>query len=535
MSSPFTSKLGTNYCPQDREIFEIKMFLVDPIRRLQRLDDEITDLRKALEKLAAERDSLDAYVDAHRALISPVRRLPLDIIQEIFIACIPTHRNCVMSASEAPLLLGRVCGLWRTISLSTPRLWSRLHVVEPLCISNSALAQFEEKMVQRVETTKTWLGRSGQCPLSISLQCAVHVIDFPSATQDLLQALLPFASRWEHISFTTSSSVLATTSHLTEADVPMLRLVNIREYPTGNPEDTVPWDSLGFLRALEISLFSVFCVGISSPLDLPLRWNGLTDLSLVSGWSSEISLMVISRCPQLRTCRLAVDFAPENGNRIGEPNLELSFLHTLDIKYYGNFSNTVGELFTHLFLPQLRHLKLRGALNYADEISYSPLSAAAPLIESLELGLELFSRPSLADFLREIPPTVREISIVARDPDPRSVIEDSFFDDEMLESLTPSPDLPTPRCPGLQVLEIDHPCSFSDEALLRFIKSRMLTRVVLRLGREMEFDLRPELQPLIQSGLHLALTYDGRQPAPAALHLSPWEGLLDAPNFLHNP
>ncbi|KAJ6472785.1 hypothetical protein DFH09DRAFT_1380341, partial [Mycena vulgaris] len=509
MSSPFTSKLGTNYCPQDREIFGIKTLLVDPVRRLQRLDDEIADLRKALEKLAAERDSLDAYVDAHRALISPARRLPLDIIREIFIACIPTHRNCVMSASEAPLLLGRVCGSWRTISLSTPRLWSSLHVVEPIALYNSALKPFKEKMAQRVETTKTWLGRSGQCPLSISLQCATHRIAFPSATQGLLRALLPFASRWEHISFTASFSVLAPTSHLTGADVPMLRSVNIREYSTGNPEDTVLWDSLGFLRAPEISLFSVFCVGISSPLDLPLRWNGLTDLSLVSGWSSEISLMVISRCPQLRTCRLAVN-SPENGNRVGEPNLELSFLHTLDIQYNGNFSNKYYTVFC------------------------GPLFARTPRIETLDLSPESFSKISLADLLGVIPPTVREISIVATILNSwlAPVIEGSIFDDKMLKSLTPSPDLPTPRCPGLQVLEINHPCSFSDETLLRFIKSRMLTRVVLRLDREMEFDLRPELQPLIQNGLHLALTY-GRQPTPAPLHLSPWDGLVDGPKSLN--
>ncbi|KAJ6581782.1 hypothetical protein B0H19DRAFT_884580, partial [Mycena capillaripes] len=123
MSSPFAAQLGTNYCPKDDEILEIKELLVEPTRRLKRLDDEIADLQKAIRKLAEERDGLDAFVAAHQALISPVRRLPLDIIQDIFIACIPTHRNCVMSASEAPVLLGRICSSWRAISLSTPRIW----------------------------------------------------------------------------------------------------------------------------------------------------------------------------------------------------------------------------------------------------------------------------------------------------------------------------------------------------------------------------------------------------------------------------
>ncbi|KAJ7677611.1 hypothetical protein B0H17DRAFT_944665, partial [Mycena rosella] len=121
--SPFASKLATNYWPEDVEILDIKALLVEPAQRLKCLDDEITDLQAALDSLREERGRIEAYVDAHKALISPARRLPFDIIQEIFLACIPAHRNCAMSSSEAPVLLGRICSSWRTISLSTPRLW----------------------------------------------------------------------------------------------------------------------------------------------------------------------------------------------------------------------------------------------------------------------------------------------------------------------------------------------------------------------------------------------------------------------------
>ncbi|KAJ7252136.1 hypothetical protein B0H12DRAFT_964446, partial [Mycena haematopus] len=131
MVSPFVPRLGTNYCPTDEEVLEIKALLAEPTLRLKELDDEITKLQRAIDKLAEERDRIGAYVEAHKALISPIRRLPLDIIKELFVACLPTHRNCVMSASEAPVLLGRICNSWRAISLSAPRLWASLHVVEP--------------------------------------------------------------------------------------------------------------------------------------------------------------------------------------------------------------------------------------------------------------------------------------------------------------------------------------------------------------------------------------------------------------------
>ncbi|KAJ7694552.1 hypothetical protein B0H17DRAFT_931548, partial [Mycena rosella] len=156
-----------------------------------------------------------------------VRRLPLDIIREIFVTCLPTDRNCAMSAVEAPILLGRICSAWRAISLSTPRLWAKLHIFEPLPPSPSAVAFFEKSLVQRIEATKLWLRRSGQCPLSISIKATDHDIDSPASIKQILQALLPFASCWEHLTFTIQFSALATVSHLTEADVPMLQSVTI--------------------------------------------------------------------------------------------------------------------------------------------------------------------------------------------------------------------------------------------------------------------------------------------------------------------
>ncbi|KAJ6580846.1 hypothetical protein B0H19DRAFT_891174, partial [Mycena capillaripes] len=123
MSSPFAAQLGTNYCPKEEEIIDIKALLVEPTHRLKGLDKEIAELQKAIDKLATERELLEAFLEGHKALLSPVRRLPLDLIQEIFITCLPTRRNCVMSASEPPVLLGRICSSWRAISLSTPRLW----------------------------------------------------------------------------------------------------------------------------------------------------------------------------------------------------------------------------------------------------------------------------------------------------------------------------------------------------------------------------------------------------------------------------
>ncbi|KAF8200069.1 hypothetical protein K438DRAFT_1823158 [Mycena galopus ATCC 62051] len=202
MSSPFASRLGTNYCPGDAELAQIRALLVEPCLKLKRLDDEIAATRKALDKLAEERDALGAYVGAQRILMSPNRRLPLDIIEKIFATCLPTNRNCVMSAQEAPVILGWICSSWRAISLATPRLWSRLHIVEPTFYDRMPppLWLLEVKRVQQLEVAEAWLQRSGTCPLSISLESCfnpggVATSLTPLFTLPFLRSLISFASR----------------------------------------------------------------------------------------------------------------------------------------------------------------------------------------------------------------------------------------------------------------------------------------------------------------------------------------------------
>jgi hypothetical protein len=41
---PIHPHLGTNYCPTDDEVGEIKAFLIEPALRLKQLDDDISDL-----------------------------------------------------------------------------------------------------------------------------------------------------------------------------------------------------------------------------------------------------------------------------------------------------------------------------------------------------------------------------------------------------------------------------------------------------------------------------------------------------------
>ncbi|KAJ7796603.1 hypothetical protein B0H14DRAFT_3887489 [Mycena olivaceomarginata] len=499
MASPFAAQLGTNYCPKDEEVLEIKSHLVEPTQRLRRLDEMIADLQKTIDKLVEERDGLGIYVDAHKALISPARRLPLDIVQEIFVACLPTHRNCVMSASEAPVLLGRICSSWRALSLTTPRLWANLHIVEPpRGRYGSSDTLVDEKVMQRLDTMKMWLGRSGQCPLSISLQSGPDYESPPatpttshSKSGELLQELIPFVGRWQHILIRTPSFILDEIAHLTPADVPMLESVAF--YPQQNQFllRSLDWENFGMLSGPRLTNFSTRGNSFT-PQILPLHWQQLTALAIEGpAWETVMD----QRSDIANTCSVQ----PASNLQMDK----LPFLHTLEL----DLGTVPSSLPSRLLLPQLRELTLHGR---TDEHHIAPFFNASTRLETLNIDSNSFTKTSL---LERLP-----------------------LDDDVLVVLTPAPELSTVCCPSLETLAINFSSLISDEALLRFVTQRMaspsgseptLKRVDVQFNRRMTSDIMPTLKPFVEeTGLDVRIQH----LPPVSTQFSPWQGLADAPS-----
>ncbi|KAJ7267706.1 hypothetical protein B0H12DRAFT_1098463 [Mycena haematopus] len=146
-------------------------------------------------------------------------------------ACLPTHRHCVTSATEAPVILGHICSLWRTISFSMPRLWSRLHISQP---------PYKAKVAPTLEASNAWLKRSGNCALTISLQTSIR---YSPESDQLLNLLVLHASRWQNVCLTIPFAVLESLSELTENDVPLLKDLQLFLHPE-NIRDIPAWDSI---------------------------------------------------------------------------------------------------------------------------------------------------------------------------------------------------------------------------------------------------------------------------------------------------
>ncbi|KAF7334556.1 hypothetical protein MVEN_02285500 [Mycena venus] len=240
---------------------------------------EILDLNARTRSLQLE-DNTSEFSPA------PIYSLPPEIIAEIFINFVPTYPEFPpYSGVLSPLVLGRVCRHWRAIALSTPALWSSLS----LAVSDPDAVQTE-----KLDLLRTWLARSGNCPLSLSLT-GPTTSDF--FTQ-FIETAVAHCTRWAHLDLLIPFDSL----HLLQ-DHPMPLLRDLTIGPTDLRHDvdfTLPLfiDNAPQLR--HVVLTSCF---LNATIRLP--WAQLTHLDAHCLYEHECT-DILRAAPVLVLCTLSV-------------------------------------------------------------------------------------------------------------------------------------------------------------------------------------------------------------------------------------
>ena len=73
--SPFASVMQTNYVPSAEDLIRLNDLLAEPRLQLTQLESEVARVQNLLDNLSGEKETVQKYIDAHHALISPMRRL----------------------------------------------------------------------------------------------------------------------------------------------------------------------------------------------------------------------------------------------------------------------------------------------------------------------------------------------------------------------------------------------------------------------------------------------------------------------------
>ncbi|KAF7358109.1 F-box domain-containing protein [Mycena venus] len=134
---------------------------------------------------------------ALKHLISALRRFPPEILAEIFLFCVADVQaddEPGIFMNQAPWVLGQVCGYWRKVACSTPRLWSQINI-------DFGPPSGSTNMIRLLEL---FLQRSGRCPLSVR----VGSEDDKITSHPVLDMLMETSDRWEEAYFYLSPSLL---------------------------------------------------------------------------------------------------------------------------------------------------------------------------------------------------------------------------------------------------------------------------------------------------------------------------------------
>ncbi|KAJ7845364.1 hypothetical protein B0H14DRAFT_3868041 [Mycena olivaceomarginata] len=499
--SPFADRLNTNYIPSDSEIAEILALLADPADELARVEARIEEMEIALGQLKELRASLKTPIDAHRALISPLKRIPQDVLLAIFSSCLPSEHNALIDPAEAPLLLGRICGHWRDVVYTTPTLWSSIHIP---CLD---YIRAPPNMISGLErTVEAWLERSSACPLSVSV---FDESNYPSngvEKHPLILQLLPISRRLGHLTLAGSVEFLRPILRLGSENLPALKSIFIQT--TGNqlfPDDA---DSLDSTNALQIPTLEDVTLQITSvvdPLALPLRWSQLTRIRLechsvwVENGNTEGGIDiggafdVLRRCPNLVHYEIRVTRASQNPFTLDTSSIILPHLLTLALS---GFVIQYESRMPHLVVPKLCSLRLGEGARQGPAIESSATRDGSL---SADIDTRRFTSSGLHEILQSFPTIshLRLSSNTLQQPLP----DDAFI--VLLHNL----------CPMLTNITIlNAPPGLSDGSVLAFIKARMamstpLQQFRVRFNRLREVDIMPDLQSFISEGLQVSIEY----------------------------
>ncbi|KAJ7647831.1 hypothetical protein FB45DRAFT_894573, partial [Roridomyces roridus] len=200
----------------------------------------------ALLRARSDRAAVQDYSRLCDAVISPVRRLPAEILVEIFVYFTTAlHWPCIEEemrrvANVDLLRIAQVCPRWHELVMGTPSLWSCIEV---------DMRHWTAPGSRLLHLLKTVLDRGGGFPLDLGIVCG---------DGDLLAS---YSLRWRHVAFRVWTTKLAEYSKLSgiAGNLPVLRSLAI------DPG----WNDLGVM-----TIFEVFLRGF--PDELPeLPWEQL--------------------------------------------------------------------------------------------------------------------------------------------------------------------------------------------------------------------------------------------------------------------
>ncbi|KAF9526849.1 hypothetical protein CPB83DRAFT_442577 [Crepidotus variabilis] len=297
------------------------------------------------------------FIRQHQGVISPLRRLPSEILQEIFMKAGLERSKHSLSNRDVPWYLSQVCHRWRAISLLISALWS--------CLPTMVLKKGRRRAARQLAAVGELIKRAGNGPLTFCFLTRKYT----SSSHPLLNLLMHHAERWQSATFQLPQNLLASLNCVMNR-LPLLETVIIRARLINFAESPTVFDVFSIAPRLRTVTVSGFTPSIRIILPFPQLVN-YTDRS--SGTDLLSTIFQPSNCVSLETLSIL-----EISEDTPFPAFTLPKLTKLVVREY-NWHNV--SYFCNLNLPSIEEIKF---MSYGGQVLQTLIGLLSNNIEGAQ-------------------------------------------------------------------------------------------------------------------------------------------------------
>lgn len=316
-------------------------------RPLSDLEDQISRSKQQLEALTDEKEQTHNEMKAYKFALNPVRRVPADVLQEIFLYFVDedleedslsTTNSFVNTAT--PWQVAQVSRHWRTVALFFPRMWSTIRI-----FVRQKDIDHKKRCRRRGYSLSLQLKRAAKHPLLVSIAASsdCHIPKF----HPLLQALLPSSSQWKNLHIWLPFHTLSALGPI-KANLQDLETLHL-----WCPDDPRPKSAV--MRGSHCTKLFRFAPNLRTVVGDPallvwfvIPWEQITGYT--SGWNSDQQIFcLLQKISCLTTCDITVH--PER-------KASLSPLTLNNLTHLSLYENSVSKPKDDGLSPSLQHLTL---------------------------------------------------------------------------------------------------------------------------------------------------------------------------------
>lgn len=472
--TPVPHILYTNATPATHEEPQIHSYIQRTSKAIAQLDWEIARINAILQVLVLERDKLVHLVEEHKALLTPFRKIPADILTEIFVRCERGAKRDVVpdvpdsfDRDAGPLLLTQVCQRWRDHALRMPELWTNIRV---------RVGRGELQESRRLPLLHAWLERSSNHPLNVCMvERQLRSPVYNSDSRNLAVGMLVSAARrWKRLYLALHSITVhwPLFAGLKGLPLPALQHCTVVTPPEDLVTDSGPPNEIltnllsgaGALTSLALD-YNIPILGLKYPRQT-ISHLDLYTITKERSIPVQMAFDTLSHCPRLVSLRVRCHVP---GPFVPSSHLYHSHLSSLDLQIDTDSGPGAESLLTHITPPNLVHLALcTPELEWDQDTIMSFLTRCAPL-HSLTLRCKKIEKRQLLEMLgqtKELKSLILDIGL--------NITNDLLSDLVVPTTGAPMQSHLPPRIlvPRLKYLELGGRLFISDNDFLSLITSR---------------------------------------------------------------